>query len=232
MSLCDDLKNDVKEIFLRKWETRDGYIVPDDESLRLGNDGVNINGAVLYTDLADSTSLVDSKNAQFASEVYKAFLRTASRLVINEGGNVTAFDGDRVMGVFIGEKKESNAVKAALKINWAVHNIINPALRSQYGDSSWTLKHGTGVDSSNLLVSKSGIRNANDLVWVGPAANYAAKLSALRVDGFATWISQNVFEALDRDVKYDSKSNIMWEAMIWNTYNRRVYRSNYWWKIT
>ena len=34
---------------------------------------------------------------------------------------------------------------------------------------------GLGIDTSKLFVARTGIRKSNDLVWVGRAANYAAK---------------------------------------------------------
>ena len=39
-------------------------------------------------------------------------------------------------------------------------------------------KQSVGIDTSELFVARTGIRRANDLVWVGRAANHAAKLSA------------------------------------------------------
>lgn len=231
MSFAEELRREVSEIFRTRWDSRDGNVVPTDDSLKLGNDGIRIEGTVLYTDLVDSTTLVDAKRAEFSSEVYKAFLRIACKIIAKAGGSITAFDGDRVMAVFIGESKNTSAVRSALQINWAVEKIINPALFSQYSSSSWTLKHGTGIDTSNLLVSRSGIRGANDLIWVGPAANYAAKLSTLR-EGFSTWISHPVFNALNNSAKYDDQKNVMWESCTWSKYNRTVYRSNHYWSVS
>jgi class 3 adenylate cyclase len=74
------------------------------------------------------------------------------------------------MAVFIGDSKNTSAARAALKINWAVHKIVNPALLKTYTSSLYNLKHVIGVDTSSLLVARIGVRNDNDLVWVGRAA--------------------------------------------------------------
>ena len=75
--------------------------------LRFGNDGVNLAATVLYADLSGSTRLVDTKKATFAAEVYKTYLACAARIVKNEGGAVTAYDGDRVMAVFINKDNKN-----------------------------------------------------------------------------------------------------------------------------
>src|SRR5262245_52750779 len=128
MAFADDLRKKVKEIFAAQWKTRDGNVVPEAEDVGLGNDAVKLEGTVLYADLADSTAMVDKETASFAAEVYKTYLHCASKVIENEGGVITAFDGDRVMAVFIDDYKNTSAARCALKINYAVQDIINPAI--------------------------------------------------------------------------------------------------------
>lgn len=175
MALVHDLEALVKKVFRDPWSERDGQVVPEPEALKLGNDAVRLRATVLYADLSDSTVLVDQYKAAFAAEVYKAYLACAARIVKDHAGTITAYDGDRIMAVFIGDRKNTNAVKAAFRINGAVWDVIKPALREQYRDTDYVLKHVIGVDTSDLLISRIGVRNDNDLVWVGRAANYAAK---------------------------------------------------------
>ena len=148
------------------------------EDLALRNDAVKIDATVLYADLDESTNLVNSNTAEFAAEIYKIYLACAARIIRNEGGVITGYDGDRIMAVFIGRSRNSTAAQTGLKINHAVLKIINPAIRSVYRNSTYSVKHQVGIDSSDLFAARTGIRGANDLVWVGRAANYAAKLSA------------------------------------------------------
>lgn len=97
MALADDLKAEVKKIFREQWTTREGQVVPAPESLKLGNDAVELKPAtVLYADLDGSTNMVDNKSWTFAAEIYKSYLYCASRLIRNEGGAITSYDGDRL----------------------------------------------------------------------------------------------------------------------------------------
>jgi len=135
------------------------------------------------------------------------------------------------MAVFLGDHKNSSAVRAALKIHDAVANIINPAQQAIYSRTPYNLKHVVGIDTSTLFVAKTGARGANDLVWVGRAANYAAKLASLP-DAYATYITQEVYNTAQQNVKTASDGRAMWEAVRWNTFDDRIiYRSNWRWTI-
>jgi len=227
MGLADDLTSEVKTIFRSQWTVRDGEVVPDTPDIKLGNEGVTLDATVLYADIDGSTSMVDSKAAQFAAEVYKTYLLCAARIIKSEGGVITAYDGDRVMAVFIGNSKNTSAVRCGLKIKSAVLEIINPAIKQQY-DSDFELQQVVGVDTSNLLVARTGIRGSNDLVWVGSAANHAAKLSSISEQPYATFISSAVYENMNMSVKKTNGTD-MWETRKWR--GKTVYRSSWYWHV-
>jgi class 3 adenylate cyclase len=226
-----DLEKEVAAVFKAKWDERDGNVVPDDDSLTLANDAVKLNATVLYADLADSTKMVAGHAAFFSAEMYKTFLHCAAKIIRSEAGAITAYDGDRVMAVYIGELKNTRAVRSALKINFASVSIINPAQQAIYTKSDFTLKHVVGVDTSELFVAKTGVRGANDLVWVGRASNYAAKLATLP-DAFPTYITKDVYEAMINELRAHTDGRAIWEAVRWDNFdNRIIYRSNWWWSI-
>ena len=112
MGLRADLKSDIAGVFAAQWRERDGTVVPDDDSVTLGNDAVKLQATVLYADLADSTQLVDGHFAWFSAEMYKTFLHCAARIIRSEQGTITAYDGDRAMAVFLGDHKNSSALRA------------------------------------------------------------------------------------------------------------------------
>jgi class 3 adenylate cyclase len=232
MALKEELAEAVAKIFRETWTKRDGQDVPLPEDLKLGNDAVVLEATVLYADVSDSTKLVDSYKPHFAAEIYKAYLTCAAKIVKSEGGSITAYDGDRIMGVFIGDTKNTTAAKTALKINGAVLDIINPALAQQYPKVLYRLKHVVGVDTSSIFVARIGVRNDNDLVWVGRAANYAAKLSAINEEN-TVFISGEVFDKLMDSSKYGGQNNeLMWKERQWTQMNNmRIYSSAWKWGV-
>jgi class 3 adenylate cyclase len=227
MGLKEDLTTEVAEIFKDVWTQRDGTVVPSDDSIKLSNDAVNLDATVLYADMADSTALVDSQPQQFSAEIYKTYLRCAAKIITSEGGTITAYDGDRIMAIYTGGSKNTSAVRTGLKINRAKNHIIIPALRNQYPNQTYTPNHVVGIDTGKLFVARAGIRGANDLVWVGPAANYAAKLTALSHE-YPTYITSAIYSAMHAEVKVTNGVN-MWKSFTWN--NKTIYGSTWYWGL-
>lgn len=229
MALLDDINSECDDIFQAGWTRRDGRQVPDPMSLKLGNDGVDISAAVLYADLDGSTKLVNNYSKPFAAEVYKTYLLCAAKIIKSKGGVITSYDGDRVMGIFKSETPCTDAAKAALHINYAVFNVLRPKIRSYKPD--FILKHKVGVDYSALMAARIGVRNDNDLVWVGRAANYAAKLTALP-DEPPLFITGDVYDRMHESAKFSGNpKKAMWEERAWTDMeDMRVYSSTWSWK--
>ena len=230
MKTLSEIKTGIVSILKTKWERRDGLKVPEAEDVQLGNDAVELEGTVLYADLEDSTGLVLDYKDWFAAKLYKCYLLVACELIRNNGGTITAFDGDRVMAVFIGQTKNSDAARCALQINYAVKKVINVKIAEHYKDTSYKLSQAVGIDTSNLFIARTGIKGFNDLVWVGRAANYAAKLCSLREGDYNTYITEEVFDRLTDKSKYGGNpTRLMWEKMMWQERGITVYRSSWWW---
>jgi class 3 adenylate cyclase len=185
-----------------------------------------LDGVVLYADLDDSTGLVEHHKPWFAAEVFKAFLHCAAKIIRNEGGVITAYDGDRIMAVFASGAKNTDAARAALRINWAQVKIINPAIEAKYPKSTYRMKHVTAIDASELYVARTGVRGANDLVWVDNAANRAAKMAGLPAT-YASYITSAVYNAMLDPSKYGPGGRNMWDTATWN--GETIYRSTWYW---
>ena len=231
MGLKDDLSAEVKKTFADAWDEQSAIAVPAADGLRLNaNHAKDLELAtVMYADLDGSTPMVDRYKWQFSAEIYKTYLRCAGAVISSEGGVITAYDGDRIMAVFTGSTKNTQAVRAALKINYAVHNIIRPAIKAQYADSTFVLNHVVGVDSSQLRAARIGVKGDNDLVWIGRAANYAAKLTTLSEKPI--WITKAVYDKMNDEVKLSQGTN-MWQARHWTAMNNlEIYCTTYTWRI-
>ena len=228
MSLGKDLTKEVRKIFKDIWSTRDGQKVPESEDLQLGNDAVKLDGTVLYADLDASTNLVDNYKPEFAAEIYKTYLHCAAKVIRSEGSVITSYDGDRIMAVYIGESKNTSAARSALKINYAVTKIINPLLKECYPNDNYSVRQVVGIDTSKLFIARTGIRGSNDLVWVGRAANYAAKLCSFSPN-YPSRLTETVYNKLNDSAKYSSNGTLMWTLDPFETMNGlRIYRSTWW----
>ena len=230
-----ELTTAVDSIVKTGWDLRVGQVIPETEDITLGNSGVTLEATVLYADLADSTELA-LFDQEIAAEVCKAYLVGTTRLIKAAGGEIRSFDGDRVMGVFMGKSKNTRAVKAALKINYFFTRVLEPAFMSFYArlqDSPFRFAQSVGIDTGEIRAVRAGIRNSNDLVWVGRAPNIAAKLSGIREPDYSTYITEAVYDVLHQSAKLSDGQN-MWERRSWakgEPYGTgTVYRSSWWMK--
>lgn len=230
-----ELTTAVDSIVKTGWDLRVGQVIPETEDITLGNAGVTLEATVLYADLADSTELA-LYDQEIAAEVCKAYLVGTTRLIKAAGGEIRSFDGDRVMGVFMGKSKNTSAAKAALKINYFFTRVLEPAFLSFYAqlqDSPFKFAQSVGIDTGEIRAVRAGIRNSNDLVWVGRAPNIAAKLSSVREPHYSTYITEAVYDKLhDSAKRFDGQD--MWERRSWAKGERygtaTVYRSSWWLK--
>ncbi len=236
MSLCDDLKREVGRVIEQPWEKREGRVVPQTSDVSLSGGAVTLDATFLYADMAASSRIVKELDRRIAAKVLKAFHVCVCLLVRSLDGEIVSFDGDRVLGVFVGSTKNMQATKCGLHINYAMSEIIRPSFASHFDgvrDASFRLSHGVGIDTGTILAVRAGIRGDNDLIWIGRAPNLAAKLSELRHDPYRTFITSGVYNELDESCRYggESKSQ-MWDKLSWEFLGESItlYGSNWWWK--
>lgn len=82
------------------------------------------------------------------------------------------------MAIFLAPQQTSTAARCGLKIHYAVNEIVNPKLKAQYPTTEFQVRQVVGIDKSEIRAARTGVRG-DDIVWVGRAANYAAKLTEL-----------------------------------------------------
>jgi class 3 adenylate cyclase len=160
--------------------------------------------------------------------LYKSYLECAARLVRRHYGEITSFDGDRIMAIYMGDGMETAAGMTALKLNAAVRHVIRPTFAKQFRLPLLRIRHAVGIDSSPIFAAKIGVRAAADIVWVGRAANYAAKLSAVRSAPMAVYATARAYRKMDRRVKVRLNENL-WTVYAWEKLT--VYRSTATWPL-
>jgi adenylate cyclase len=229
MGLKEDVANGVDDVLSAVWKTENAQVVPETEDVRLANGAKLLDATYLYADMADSTGLAQGYKNWAVAKVMRTYLNAATRILTAGGGNIRSFDGDRVMAIFIGSAKNSNAVTAGLKLNWALDEVINPAIQAKWADFKWVMTHGVGIDSGEAMIVRGGVRGHNDLVSVGRAPNVAAKLSEVR-GGKRINITSTVYNNLNAGAKIGGNGNNMWTNMGTTTYgmNKVTYYGSSW----
>ena len=236
MALVDDIRCDVTSTISTGWKVRNGRTVPSTESIVLAGGAVEIGATFLYADLANSSRLARDLNRRVAAKILKSFLATTTRLIRARGGTVVSFDGDRVLGVFVGGAKNTNAAKCALQIKWTVQSVIRVRFETAYKtvrNLGFRIAHGVGIDTGTVLMVRAGARGDNDLISIGRAPSLAAKLSELREGSYQSFMTASVYNQLADSSKFGGKPRKnMWERRSWEFLGRKmtVYRSSWWWE--
>jgi len=77
-------------------------------------------------------------------------------------------------------------------------------------------------------VARTGIRGSNDLVWVGNAANNAAKMAALS-PSYPTYVTEGVYSRLNKKALHsNSDGSNMWTDLGTSALGYRIYGSTWW----
>ena len=231
MAIKDDLINKVDSYFNEEYSIAKTTIIPttDYSKLTFGNSGLLADLTFLFVDIRKSSELHDTYGYENAARIYKSFHDINVRIINKRDGQVRAFDGDRIMGVFSGDRKNNNAVEAALNIRWAISNILNSKFKKGF-----EINIGIGIDTGETLITKVGkgrdISN-NDLVWVGKACNYASHMCNESKNKI--YISPNVYSRLNEKNKISDSKN-MWSNVIMKLKNGKevhCYSTTYYWSV-
>ena len=227
------LSERVGTLFSTSFDSRDGRVVPEYSDVALRNGAVKIEAAFLYADLAGSAALSKACPWETTAKIIRAFLDCATRLIIKHGGVVRSFDGDRVMGIFIGDNKNTAASICGREIHWTVRKIIQPIAEMKFRsvkNNGIQIRHGVGIDVGEVRAVRSGIRDSNDLIWIGKAASFSAKLSDVRDEPFHTYISSRCYNTLHDTAKFDRNGENMWTKASFSFAGATeiVYKSNHW----
>jgi class 3 adenylate cyclase len=240
MPTKSEITQEIDNIFNGDYEVTQGTVIPDVDDIQLGNYGRELELAMMFIDIKESTKIVDGFRRTTAAKMYKAFLWGIAKIARMNNGELRSFNGDGVLIVFIGDSRRTNAVKAGLQMTWFCRKILRPKIETYFkkNDELQDIEFdfGIGIEVGEVLVVRGGIRgeNNNDLVWVGNATNYAVKLSDLSVDGYNIYISEDVYKNMNKSSKFGGNpEHNMWEPRSWTKMdNMPIYRSNWEWAIS
>ncbi|GCD52776.1 adenylate/guanylate cyclase domain-containing protein [Acetobacter pasteurianus] len=233
MALKDDLTDAVDGILGTAFEERDGKKIPTSSDVALSNGAVKLKAAFLYADLAGSGLIAKLCPWDTTAKIIRAYLDCSVRIIRAHGGEIRSFDGDRVMGVFIGSTMRTDAVKSAMKIQWGTENLIQKKAKAQFTsvkNNDVKIRQACGIDVGISRAVRAGIRNNNDLIWIGRPPSFAAKLSDNREYPYCTFISAATYDKMMDEAKL-SKGVNMWEqrSMKFAGMDEIIYRSKYEW---
>lgn len=240
----DKIDNKVKSTIDDSFIVTDIDYIPDIDTsvLTFGNKGLRFDAVTLFIDMRGSTKVLNQHNRTSVAKLHKSYFHTIVTIAKSFGGEVRSFNGDGMLVFFngVGKQTISNAVEAAMKMNWMLSSCESNVKKKM--EKYTAVDFGIGIDGGKILCSKIGIAGFNnrDLVWIGNAVNKSVKIgdSLNGKVGISSWIYENLSDR----VKYKKEKNIfgvevnkdMWEEDEFN-YNKKsqtYYTTNYYWALT
>ena len=110
----EEFESKIVQILYADWDTQKARVVPKTEDVKQYNGAKKLDATYLYADMADSTLLVKRFEPEMAARIIRAYLRIAVDCIRAKGGHIRSFDGDRVMGIFVGDQRRNDAVDLSL----------------------------------------------------------------------------------------------------------------------
>jgi adenylate cyclase len=146
---------------------------------------------VFFSDIRGFTSWSEKKAPEVVIDMLNRCLHMQADLVKECGGDVDKFVGDELVAVFEGEKKEANAVEAAIRIQHEMVKLIQDVK---------DIHVGIGINTGEVVMGAVGSRDRMDYTVIGNHVNLGARLCSAAAKG-QILISQSVFEHLERRIE-------------------------------
>ena len=239
MGLKGDIVNRIDTYIQGEYDIKNTRKIPTAQDLGFRRHGRIVKTAILYADLRGSSEVTERHRGYTTARIFKSFLYAMARIARSHDGEIRSYDGDRIMVVFPPDASNENAVcdvavRTGMEMAWFFDKILVPKLK-RYDDS---LDFGIGIAFSPMLAVRVGLsRNPdnNDIVFIGRAANLAAKLSDKAKSPNHIWIDHETYRRLDNVWKYvDSQASRRNRRSMWKdrTLNfagdrRGVYATSY-----
>nr|WP_242670348.1 adenylate/guanylate cyclase domain-containing protein [Mycobacterium decipiens] len=152
-----------------------GRYVGTDVAHRALEEGASLSGdvveaAVLFIDLADSTTLAESRSPQEVAEVLNDFFKIVVSTVDEHQGLINKFEGDAALAVFGAPLRTNEPASAAL----ATARALGSRLRQLP-----VVDFGVGVSAGRVFAGNIGAENRHEYTVIGDAVNEAARLADL-----------------------------------------------------
>jgi adenylate cyclase len=136
-------------------------------------DGDEIDAAIMFCDLHESTRLAETLGRQEYLALLNAFFERTSTIVQEQGGEVLKFIGDAVLAIFPSGGDAESACAQAMQTARLI--VAHPAEAD--AEAGVRYECSIGIAFGRVTYGNVGSRERLDFTVIGQAANLAARLS-------------------------------------------------------
>ncbi|PKK82975.1 MAG: hypothetical protein CVT49_10955 [candidate division Zixibacteria bacterium HGW-Zixibacteria-1] len=177
MGYITELDSKIEDFMEGNYEIIETKMIPSVKDVAFGKKAYKVKLTALCIDLRRSTDLLYIQDTETCGKIHKSFLTIATKIILENGGEVRSYEGDSVLAFWPAHYKNEieTAVKAAFQLKWALDVKF-----SKYFEQYSKLDFGIGIDWGEVYIIKAGLPrndNNNDLVFLGLCVNYATMIA-------------------------------------------------------
>lgn len=200
MGIVNDLENKVRDYLAGDYEVTETKTIPSVDNVPFGNNAKKMQLCAYCIDLRKSSELLTVHQKQTSGKIHKAFLAVASKVVLENGGEIRSFNGDSLLAFWPAYYKNqiTTAVKAAMITKWFLDIRLSP-LFERYEK----IDFGIGIDWGDVYIVRAGIprdTNNNDLVFIGKCVNFATAIANQAHEPYHVEISKVTYDNLENRI--------------------------------
>lgn len=169
-------RENIKKVF--------GHYVSDeirDQILegKFSEDGEEVSGAVLFSDLRNFTTISESLEPRKMILLLNEYFSEMVEIITKHEGIVDKFMGDAVMAIFGGPKKLQNPSLAAVNCGMEMVSKLK-SLNESFKDRNLPiLKNGVGIATGSFVMGNIGSKERKEFTVIGDIVNQASRLESL-----------------------------------------------------
>lgn len=201
------------DIQANKLTVREARTIPNTADDLSYSEVVKMNLTMVFADIRGYTKRIDGSDSKVAARTMTLYVTEMAAAIRHHGGTIVSIEGDGIIGAFAdssSENAQTIAVRCVITMNTLLDYVVNKKLKSFKQEP---LTCGYGVDSSQLYITRAGIRGKgkNELVFIGSAMTRVAKYQS-KAQSNKMVISSRVYNALE-DHYRDSDHGWNWDSL-------------------
>ena len=138
---------------------------------------------VLFADIRGFTGIAERLAPEALHRLLNGYLHAMVESIVEHGGFIDKFVGDKVMALFTGPRNEADAAHAAVEAALAMQVRIAAQNAARRAAGEVDIEVGVGVNTGEVVVGNVGDEARMDFTAIGDAVNVADRLQSLARGG-------------------------------------------------
>jgi PAS domain S-box-containing protein len=138
---------------------------------------------ILFADIRGFTTLAEQMTPEQLHGLLNDFLRAMIEGIVDAGGFIDKFVGDKVMALFMGRASVAESAAAAVAAALRIQGKIAKLSEERAARGGPPVRVGIGINTGEVLVGNVGSESRMDFTAIGDAVNVADRLQGLARQG-------------------------------------------------